>query len=591
MNRIRLFWQLFPSYVVITVVAIGWLAWHGRSAVREFYLRQQARDLAVRAKMFADRAQGMLDQSQPARLDVLAKTLGHRTNTRFTVILSDGEVVADSEEEPRRMGNHANRPEIVAALARGKPASAIRHSATLHEEYMYVALPAPPVAGPGAVVRASMPVTELQEALGSMERQVVASALLACLGVVAVSWWISRRVSRPLESMTAQAERLARGEFTERVRGGRFQEADTLAVALNRTAAELNEQMETIGRQHEERDAILASMGEAVLALDPRGAVIDINPAGTTMLQLEDVAIHGRLIHEVLRRPALLQFAEQLLASPAPATAEIVFEGDAARHFLARGNPLRDLHGQTIGVLIVLSEVTRLRQLEAVRREFVTNVGHELQTPITSIKGYAETLLDGALDDPPMARRSVETILEQADRLAALISDLMSLSRIERVADGEGIAREPSSVLDVVRDAIYSLAAAATEKQIEVQLDGDPALVAPISPGLVRQAVINLLQNAVRYSPTGSSVDVSVSKEDNQAVIRVTDTGRGIAARHLPRLFERFYRVEPSRSRKLGGTGLGLAIVKQVATAHRGTADVESTVDVGSTFTLRLPLR
>jgi two-component system phosphate regulon sensor histidine kinase PhoR len=256
----------------------------------------------------------------------------------------------------------------------------------------------------------------------------------------------------------------------------------------------------------------------------------------------------------------------------------------------AHGTALSDSQRGKIGVLIVLHDVTRLRHLEEVRCDFVANVSHELRTPITSIKGFIETLLDGALEDKDNAGRFLQIMLRQVNRLDAIISDLLALSRIEKGAEEQMIEFAPDSIGGVLRAAVEMCEKKAADKGVNIDLACPDDLVGEINAALVEQAVINLLDNAIKYSESGSAVEISAGREGTELVIRVKDRGCGIEGRHLPRLFERFYRVDKARSRELGGTGLGLAIVKHIALAHRGSVSVESTVGVGSTFTLRLPL-
>jgi two-component system phosphate regulon sensor histidine kinase PhoR len=242
-----------------------------------------------------------------------------------------------------------------------------------------------------------------------------------------------------------------------------------------------------------------------------------------------------------------------------------------------------------MGAVVVLNDVTRLRRLEKTRRDFVANVSHELRTPVTSIKGFVETLKDGALEDPEDAHRFVDIIARQADRLDAIIEDLLALARIEREHEGEEIDRYPTRVLGVVESAFFSVQGKADDRQVTLRSEGDPDLEAWINPPLLEQAIVNLVDNAVKYSDQQTTVLVRVEGEGEELAVRVIDEGHGISAEHLPRLFERFYRVDKGRSRAEGGTGLGLAIVKHIAIAHGGSVEVDSVPGEGTTFTLRLP--
>ena len=358
---------------------------------------------------------------------------------------------------------------------------------------------------------------------------------------------------------------------------------------MNRMAQQLNQRIQTIVRQQNEREAMLSSMEEGVLAIDNGGCILSANAACATWFGQEPAQLVGRTVYEVIRKPDLLRFVEQALASEAPVEEETRILGPEDRWLIARGVALHDAERGRIGVLVVLHDVTRLRRLESLRRDFVANVSHELRTPVTSIKGFLETLLDGALEEKENAVRFLHIMLRQVNRLDAIISDLLSLSRIERGAEEQMIELVASPVAESLRAAVEMCQQRAADKGILLELTCPDDLVAPINGPLLEQAVVNLIDNAIKYSEPGSPVRVAAQREASEVVIRVIDQGCGIEAQHLPRLFERFYRVDTSRSRDLGGTGLGLAIVKHIALAHRGSVEVQSAVGAGSAFFLRLP--
>ncbi len=363
-----------------------------------------------------------------------------------------------------------------------------------------------------------------------------------------------------------------------------------LAESLNTMAAQLDERIQRVLRQQSEHQAMLSSMEEGVMAVDRGGTVLSVNDPCASLLGVEPDKLRGRSIYEVLRKPDLLKFIENSQASTRSLDGDLRFFSPEERWLHAHGTALHDARGQKIGVLIVLHDVTRLRHLENVRRDFVANVSHELRTPITSIKGFVETLLEEGLDDPANARRFLGIVLRQANRLDAIITDLLLLSRIERGNEDQRIETDAEPLVQVLQVARETCEKKAQDKSVEIVVDCACDLVAKINAPLLEQAVINLIDNAIKYSDAGATVRVAAMQEQSSAVIRVMDNGRGIAANHLPRLFERFYRVDKARSRELGGTGLGLAIVKHIMTAHQGCVQVESTVGRGSTFTLRFPL-
>jgi two-component system phosphate regulon sensor histidine kinase PhoR len=362
-----------------------------------------------------------------------------------------------------------------------------------------------------------------------------------------------------------------------------------LAESMNRVAQEMHLRMETIISREYEHEAVLSSMDEGVLAIDHAGRILSLNAACGVLLGVEPEKVRGRLIHEVLRTYQLLRFVERTLVSSACVEEDLELRHPENRWIHAHGTLLHDAAGNKIGALIVLHDVTRLRHLENVRRDFVANVSHELRTPITSIKGFVETLLAEELADKETSLRFLRIVLKQADRLDAIINDLLLLSRIERGTEEHSIALDREPILPVLCAAVEMCECKARDKQIHVQVECGEELSASINGPLLEQAVVNLLDNAIKYSSPGSCVRIAASADAEHVVIQVQDEGCGIEAKHLPRLFERFYRVDKARSRELGGTGLGLAIVKHIVAAHRGTVDVESTIGRGSTFSIRLP--
>jgi two-component system phosphate regulon sensor histidine kinase PhoR len=436
-----------------------------------------------------------------------------------------------------------------------------------------------------------VPATVVDDAVRSFVLQIVIGGLAAAAAAAGLGYWLARRLARPLELLRTGAERFARGELTHKLPTSDTIEIATLAETLNQMAAALDERIRALVRQRNEADAVLASMVEGVIAVDSHERILSMNQVCRRLLALDPARAQGRALPEVVRNPQLQQLVGEVLGTGEPAREEIALQQPQPRFLDAQGSALRDAAGRQIGVLVVLHDVTQLRKLESVRRDFVANVSHELRTPITSIKGFVETLLDGALAQPDDARRFLEIVAVQTDRLGAIIEDLLMLSRIEQEAEKAEIALEPGRIRPVMDAAAAVCQIKAQEKQIRLEVDCDDALQATINPPLLEQALVNLIDNAVKYSAAGQTVRLAAEAADDEVQIHVRDCGCGIPREHLPRIFERFYRVDKARSRKLGGTGLGLAIVKHIAQSHGGRATVESALGQGSTFTLHLPAR
>ena len=589
MPRKRLIWQIYPPFLLIILIALLAVTWFFANSLDSFYAQEARIDLEARVHLIIPQVQGSLQAAQKPFLDTLSKNLGERTQTRITIILPNGQVLGDSEENPDRMDNHANRPEIARAL-RGQLGVATRFSHTLQQNMMYVALPVVENDQITGCVRAALPMSTLSRTLGTTLYPVINSGLAIALIAALISLWLSRRISRPLEEMKRGAERFACGELEGRLPVFKGEEMGGLSEAMNQMAAQLDDRIRTVVRQSNEQDAVLASMIEGVLAIDNSERILRINQSAADLFNLEPEAAVGRRIQEVVRKPDLQNFIAQSLKSQRRIEADITLDIHGNELFLqAHGTPLRDSAGQDIGALVVLNDMTRLQRLENIRRDFVANVSHELKTPITAIKGSVETLLGGAVEDEENAQRFLEIIARQSDRLNAIIEDLLALSRIEQGEEQEGLVRTKTQLRSVFLNTLQACQLKAQEKQVVLEMDCPDDIEIMINAPLLEQALVNLIDNAIKYSSQNDRVLFTAEQTDASVVIKVRDWGSGISQEHLPRLFERFYRVDKARSRKLGGTGLGLAIVKHIVQSHNGHIAVESSLGQGSTFTIQLP--
>jgi two-component system, OmpR family, phosphate regulon sensor histidine kinase PhoR len=595
-RRLRLFWRLFATYLVVVAfcaVAIGVFA--GRSA-RSFYITHTEAELQARAQLVREQVLPDLESLSPDALETLVRSLGAASGTRLTVISTGGTsgpagtVLADSDSVPAEMVNHSDRPEYRLAAAGGVGVS-IRHSTTLNEEMMYVAVPLVRDGQTTAVIRAAMPLTRVNQTLVTLYWRIALVALIVAVFAALIGLFVSRRISGQMREIQEGAQRLAGGDFAHKLFVPRTMEFAAVAESLNSMADELDEKIGTLTRERNEREAVLASMVEGVLAVDADERVIALNDAAARLAGVTPQEAEGHLVQEVLRNPDLQHVVKQTLSGHQPVEADIIMRvGADERSLQANGTLLRAGAGQaSAGAVVVLNDVTRLKRLEAVRRDFVANVSHELKTPVTSIKGFAETLEDGALDDPETARRFVGIIVGQADRLNSIIADLLSLSTLEQRDGDSRLSLEAADICEVLRVAVEVCEPKAQAKHISIAVACATCHLSSVNVPLLEQAVVNLIDNAVKYSPEGSAVEVGLTETDDEVVLFVVDHGPGVPREHLPRLFERFYRVDKARSRDLGGTGLGLAIVKHIAQAHGGSVSVDSTVGRGSTFRIHLP--
>jgi two-component system phosphate regulon sensor histidine kinase PhoR len=590
MFRSRFLWKLYVGYAALIVLTAAVAGLVVSRHLAQDSLQETRRTLQTRASLLRDIAASALDSAEHVRLQEHLRLLGDASGTRFTVIKDDGTVVADSEEEPARLGNHADRPEIVAARFHGF-GTATRVSHALGTRMMYVALPIQVQGQLLGYVRTALPFTVIDARLAHLRNVVsLGSGVAAAVGLL-LGFFFARRITQPLRSMTTAAALIAGDGYDQRVRKRTTDEIGELADAFNRVSYHLRERMEIIAKDHNQLLAVLGSMVEGVIAVDSDEHVVHMNQAAGTILRASPEASIGKRVWEVTRVRAIVETIADTIGSAGEIIREARIMALAGEQVVEmHASPLRSSKGELAGAVVVLHDVTELRRLENVRREFVANVSHELKTPVTTIKGFIETLRDGALDDREQAERFLEIVARHADRLHAIIEDLLSLSRLEQGAEAMELPRSEEVLAEVFQAVVQDCAAKAEARQITISSSCEPALRLCINAPLLEQAVVNLLDNAINFSKAGSTVWLEATHREEEVAIRVRDQGVGIPQEHLSRLFERFYRVDKARSREHGGTGLGLAIVKHIALVHGGWVSVTSRVGQGSTFTLHLPI-
>ncbi|GMV40712.1 MAG: hypothetical protein AMXMBFR64_24280 [Myxococcales bacterium] len=516
-----------------------------------------------------------------ASLGAILRDLTAESATRLTIMDGNGRVIADSSVDDREvphLPSHAGRPEVDQALAQGRGA-ARRESATVGRDLLYVAIGWDAPEG-RRVIRAARPLADEEEAVASLRRALVVAAAAAVVLATFMSWIASHLTLRTVRALVETARTIARA------RGGRVPyvegELAGLARPIDALGRELEEVVDALARERNLTEAVLDGMSEAVIALDADLHVQHVNPSAVALLGARSSPV-GRSLLELIRLPALQELATRSLESGS-ASVEVTLPGDGQRRVLARGTAL----GDRAGVVLVLHDVTELRRLETVRRDFVANVSHELRTPLSVIRANAETLLDGAMEDPARGRKFADGILRHADRLSLLVSDLLDISRIE--AGRVTLELAPVPVARVVAAATGAVGQAAARKDIVLANEVHPSLEALADARGLEQVLINLLDNAVKYTPAGGHAVVRAASEGpGRILIEVEDDGPGIEPRHRARIFERFYRVDPGRSRDMGGTGLGLSIVKHMVEAMGGRVGVRPGPERGSIFWVSLP--
>jgi two-component system phosphate regulon sensor histidine kinase PhoR len=584
----RLLWHVFFSYLLVILVSLVAVTWLASNSMRHFFLQKTQDDLQTRALLFENYILEHVEPLDEQSIDRLCKKIGPAAFTRLTVILPSGRVIGDSEEDPQKMDNHIDRPEILDAMEKDVGVAS-RYSPTVGKQLLYVAVPLKRDTRTAAFVRAAIQVNSVDKDIEAIQIKMAFSGLLIAGFATLLSLLVFQRIRRPIEEIRRGAERFSRGDFQNPLPVSAIKEIGELSETLNTMAQELQKTVSTITEQRNELGAVLSSMAEGVLAMDMEERILGMNHAASVIFECDPKQVQGRTIQEVIRHPELQSLVTKALASEEAVERDVVLYLKEERVLNGHATILRDGEGNRVGVLVVLNDITRLRKLENIRKDFVANVSHEIRTPITAIKGFVETLRDGAMQSPEEADRFLLIIQNHVQRLESLVEDLLSLSRIEEDTEKEAIALEEKAVKDVLAGALQLCQMKAEPKQIRMVLSCKQDVVARINPSLLEQAVVNLLDNAVKYSEPGKSVWVEMDKTEKDVLIRVRDEGCGIEKQYQERLFERFYRVDKARSRKLGGTGLGLAIVKHIMEAHGGRVSVESQPGRGSTFTLHLP--
>jgi two-component system phosphate regulon sensor histidine kinase PhoR len=585
-------WKLLPTFLAAILLCTFGMAAYAIYSARAFYIDHTAGALQSRARLVEQKlssAEFSGADVSPSRIHEQVRAMGAAASVRITVIDDKGKVLAESQSDadPR---DHSNRPEFIAALRDGE-GQAVRYSATLKADMVYGSVRGKDARGRIVVYRAAMPLTEINHAMRDIYMEILVAGAVFAIVAAAVGAVVVRRIARPLREITKGARRLSAGEFAQRLPTSSVREFSDLADSLQHMARQLDEEIRALTAQKNEREAILAGMIEGVLAVDLDERVLSINHAAEEMIQTVRTSVIGKGLSEAVRNLDLAEFVTRVLAGDQSIEEEIILrDTNGQDRFVAvRGAALTTADGQKIGALLVLHDLTRLHRLETMRRDFVANVSHELKTPITSIKGFVETLREGAVEDSAIAGKFLEIIARQADRLNQIIDDLLALSRIERDAQNQQIACERGDLYAVLRSAVDDCRSLSASRDVKVVLQCPAELQVTMNAQLIEQAVVNLLDNAIKYSPPASTVEVTASRQDQWVLVEVKDHGCGIAPEHLDRIFERFYRVDKARSREQGGTGLGLSIVKHIAQAHGGKVDVQSTPGKSSTFVIHLP--
>jgi len=578
--------RLFLSYLALSAAVLG-------AAFFLVYQRIEKAEVSTLRTTLSDEAalvSAQLRSSDLASPDIngLAHSLGSKVRSRLTIIGADGRVLADSELDAaavKTMENHSDRPEVAGALE-GAASYDLRHSATLGKVMLYAAYPVNTGGRVNAVVRLAIPAGQLEVLRAVLKKALSAALALALLLSFFLSLAVSAGFSRPFEKIVYASKKFAAGDFSYRIHKDFSGEMGKLAETLNSMAASVEENLRRVEAQSQQLSAAFANMAEGVLVTAADSRVTALNPAMERIFSVKASDSVSRPLIEVVPNAGLSGICSRALAGGAPVSEEIVLTTPVRGIFSVNASPIFS-GGAVAGCLMVVHDITELRHLEAKRRDFVANVSHELKTPLTAIRGYVETLLDGALDDRAHAMEFLGVIGQQARRLDNIVNDLLKLSSLESCV--VEVNKEEVRLKDLADSLIVGLASIFKAKNTAVSNRIPEGLVVKADPEKLGQVFINLLDNAVKFSPAGTGIELSAEELTGAVKVLVKDSGIGIPQEHLARVFERFYRADKARSREMGGTGLGLSIVKHVVELHGGSVGVESAEGRGSAFWFTLP--
>lgn len=589
MFRSRFLWQLYAGYsilILLTSIVSGVMI---SRRVEQDALEDIRQSLEAQAIILEEAASSYLGEFSDPTFQEHIRAIGDRISTRLTVIRADGAVVADSDENPSQMDNHASRPEIIAARSEGTGTST-RFSDTLGMRMMYLSIAVRSQGRISGYVRASLPLSEIDRRLDQLGTSISLAAVLSAIIALLLGLFLTRHFVKPLSSMISVAEAMSRGDYKARLPETRKDEIGDLAKALNRMARSCSDRTDTINADRNKLSAILSGIAEGVVAVNRDEHVVHLNEAAGRLLGSVPEESLDKPIWQVTRVREVSEILRDALRDGIDFQKNLRIANPSMDRFIEmHASPLFDGQGNLTGAVAVLHDVSELHRLEMVRREFVANASHELKTPITAIRGLVETLIDDKVIESSKRDSFLARIKEQSMRLSSIVTDLLNLSRME--SENIKLKDHRFDLRQVIADSLKTFVSLGEEKGIslEIEVTHVPAEIIGDEEA-VRQVMSNLLDNALKYTSDGGQIWTRLEIRGDYAVIAVEDTGIGIETRDLDRIFERFYRVDKARSRELGGTGLGLSIVKHIAITHGGHVTVDSIPGKGSTFSVFLPL-
>jgi two-component system phosphate regulon sensor histidine kinase PhoR len=578
-------WKLFYLFSAFSVIPLFILAAIIYSSFKNTYFENYLKVLESDTRLICERINA--DTSLTRYVEIAAE-YDKKTGVRVTIIDTTGTVLADSRHNAASMDNHSNRPEVIDAL-KGKSASWHRFSFTLTDDMLYAAMPVFNKSGRVyLVVRTAINTKIIEASLTKTRNEIFAGAAIISLFLLMIMFVVINNLIKPIFDIRSGADRFSKGLFGQKIFPPRDQTLRSIAESLNRMASQLDEKLGIIEEQGNIQQAVLISMKEGIIAVDHDERILLLNQTAKAFLGISSEEFRGKTLQEAVRNSEIQKFFKLVAAEENTQETEIILQTGKDKSLQLTGTRLLDFKNNSIGSLVVLNDITNIKYLDAIKKDLVANVSHELKTPVTTIKGFIETLRDGALDDRKNAERFLDIVLKHIERLNLIIDDLLTLAKLEQ-SGGAEIEMKLQRIKPVIESVAEDFEVKAEQKKIEINIKCSEELTGKFNRHLLEQAIGNLLDNAIKYSDKKSTIEIGALIEDNELNIYVDDEGYGISEEHIPRLFERFYRIDKARSREEGGTGLGLAIVKHLVNVHGGNVTVESNPGKGSIFTIKLP--
>lgn len=573
--------KILMTYVVLILMAVGISAAAFWSRGYDYINQKSNEYYIMKAEILGDTFANV-DITKEEEYKSFVENFSKKYSIRITIIGRDGRVMADSDSN-RKLENHSNREEVIGAL-KGKKVTVTRYSKTMGQVYMYSAVPVSNGDFHG-VLRVSVPLSYLKGLNRNFVHSIIFSVVFCLMIATIVAIYFAKMLSKPIDEISSAAEQISKGNYDIKIYTREKDQIGGLVNAFNVMTTNLKSSMKKLTRRNIELEAILSSMTSGVVAIDDSNAILFHNKSFIDIIDVVSKDLVGRSLYNVVRNAVLFEVIDLVRKNQESIIKEGTLNLREEKMIRVTATRLLKENGKNLGVLIILEDITQIKKLENMRTDFVSNVTHELKTPLTSIRGFIDTLKNGAIQDEVVAKRFLDIIDIEAERLFTLIQDILLLSEIESKHEHEVI---DCNVNDTIDDVITLLEPKMTEK-VEVIFTKEPN-VRPYAcnPDRIKQLLINLLDNAIKYTEIGE-IHIECKEKNNQLYLRISDTGLGIDEKYLPRIFERFYRVDKGRSRKKGGTGLGLSIVKHIVELYSGRIRVESKVGVGTVFEIWLP--